>query len=318
MDIQKRIINHTKRWNISVDEENQFSQLRNRVIKVINDFLSDLLTNEQQIDKQFREILDNFLGEEIELKRNLRRSDTFLSTSLGASFSKLQETIQQGQISSTDTNKYFGDTHVYREIKRCKNIEQLATALQALFLVLEDVNKYIPLDKLVKELREVVKLSPNTGFHITLNQKRVILYPPGAKLLDEGVVNDVLEWLEKYPKVAKPFEKALKFYAEGDKNKYRDLLDNLRFSIEQLLKEILNNDKSLEKQQEELLPWLSKRRKHRQIINLYQQLLFGQYCAYQNEAVKHNEALFSEDEVEFMIYLTGTFIRFLIQPKTSA
>ena len=309
MDIKKRIIDHNKRWNISVDEEEQFLQLRNRAIKIINNYLSKLLVNEQQIDEQFKEMLDDFLGEEIEFKRNLRSSGTFLSPSLGESFLKLQETIY------TDNNKYFGNTHVYREIKVCKNIKQLATALEVLFLILEKEDKNLPLDKIVKKLRDAAKLSPNVGFNITLSKKRVILYPPGAKLLDEGVVNDVLEWLEKYPKVANAFEESLKIYTDRDTNKYRNLLDNLRFSIEQLLKEILNNDKPLEKQKEELLPWLKQRGNHQWIINLYQQLLYY-YCQYQNDAVKHDEE-FSKDEIEFMIYLTGTFIRFLIQPNES-
>jgi hypothetical protein len=40
--------------------------------------------------------------------------------------------------------------------------------------------------------------------------------------------------------------------------------------------------------------------------------VFGEYRLYQNDAVKHGEA-FSEKEIEFMIYLTGTFMRLLLQ-----
>ena len=295
MDIKKRIINHNRRWNISLDIDEQFSQLRNRVIRVINDFLSDSLTNDQKTDKQFRDKLDTCLGREPELKRN---SIFYLPIKPGI---------------FPQDKRVFTDTYLYKEIKESKNIKQLATALQVLFWVLEDVNKDLPLDKIVKELREAAELSPNTGFHITLSKKRVILYPPGAKLLDQRVINDVLEWLDQYPKVAKYFEQALKFHAEGNSNEYRNLLDNLRFSIEQLLKEVLDNDKSLEKQKDELLAWLKQRKNHQWIINLYQQLLHY-YCKYQNDAVKHDEE-FSKDELEFMIYLTGIFIRFLIQPK---
>lgn len=45
---------------------------------------------------------------------------------------------------------------------------------------------------------------------------------------------------------------------------------------------------------------------------MYKQLLFGPYRIYQNQAVKHGEE-YSENEVEFMIYLTGTFMRLLLQ-----
>lgn len=294
MDIKIRVRNHNKRWNISQDAEKQFNQLRNRVIGVIHQFLGQLVINDIKIDRQFKKDLDYSLGKEIELEHN---NIFFIPI-------KFPNT-------ATQNKRVFTDTHVYKEIKESKNIKQLATALQVLFWVIEHEDKNLPLKEIVKELRDVAELSPNIGFRITLTKKGVIFYPPGAKLLDEGVVNDVLDWLEKYPKVAKYFEEALKIYTDGDMSKYRNLLDNLRFSIEQLLKEILGNPKSLENQKDDLLRWLDKRKKHQGIIKLYQQLLYH-YCTYQNDAVKHNEAFF-EDEIEFMIYLTGTFIRFIIQ-----
>lgn len=295
-----RVINHNKRWNISVDADKQFIQLRNRVVGVIHQFLGQIFVSKIKTDMQFKTYLDYSLGEEIELERN----DILSSFDL----SSVQRSIQ-----GIRKDRFFTDTYIYKEIEASKNTKQLATALQVLFWVLEDEDKKLPLDKIVKQLRDAAELSPNTGSRITISKTGVICYPTGAKLLDEGIVNDVLDWLGKYPKVAKYFEQALKFYAEGNRNEYRNLLDNLRFSIEQLLKEILSNDKSLEKQKDDLLFWLKQRKNHQWIINLYQQLLYY-YCKYQNDAVKHDEE-FSKDEIEFMIYLTGTFIRFLVQPK---
>ncbi|PSB28988.1 hypothetical protein [Chlorogloea sp. CCALA 695] len=303
MDIKTKVINHNKRWNISVDADKQFIQLRNRVVGVIHQFLAQLIINDIKLDRQFKKELDYSLGEEIELERNNDISSIL-------SLNTVQKNFQSSLI-GTQNKRVFTDTHIYKEIKESKNIKQLATALQVVFWILEDKDKDLPLNKIVKELRDAAKLSPDTGFHITLIKKRVVFSPPGSKLLDEGIVNDVLEWLEKYPKVAKYFAEALKIYTDGDISKYRNLLDNLRFSIEQLLKEILGNSKSLENQKDDLLCWLDKRKKHQGIIKLYQQLLYH-YCTYQNDAVKHNEA-FSEDEIEFMIYLTGTFMRFLMQ-----
>ena len=88
-------------------------------------------------------------------------------------------------------------------------------------------------------------------------------------------------------------------------------LDNLRFALEQLLKKILSNQKSLENQKSPLGSWLKEKGLHSQVINSYQTLL-KEYQNYQNDAVKHNEN-YSFDEVEFMIYLTGNFMRLLIQ-----
>ena len=150
------------------------------------------------------------------------------------------------------------------------------------------------------------------GIKVARRGNSVIVYPEGAKLLDEAAVNDVLAWLEDYPKVAKQFEQALTIYMSGEEKKYRNLLDNLRLSLELLLKEILKNKKSLENQKQEILKWLDGKNIHKQVINLYEKLIFGAYSKYQNEAVKHNED-YSENEIEFMIYLTGTFMRLVLK-----
>lgn len=45
---------------------------------------------------------------------------------------------------------------------------------------------------------------------------------------------------------------------------------------------------------------------------MYEFLLFSPYALYQNNAVKHDEE-FAVDEIEFIIYLTGNFMRFLLR-----
>lgn len=72
----------------------------------------------------------------------------------------------------------------------------------------------------------------------------------------------------------------------------------------------------MEKQKTELLPWLKEKGLHQQVVNLYEKLL-SSYQLYQNNAVKHNEE-FSLSEVEFMIYLTGVFMRLILQLEKSA
>ena len=60
-----------------------------------------------------------------------------------------------------------------------------------------------------------------------------------------------------------------------------------------------------------MLPWLKERGLHQQVINMYSDLL-RKFCEYQNDAVKHDEK-WSPEEVEFMIYLTGVFMRLLVE-----
>jgi hypothetical protein len=138
-----------------------------------------------------------------------------------------------------------------------------------------------------------------------------ILLPMGARLLDEAAIDDNLAWLEQYPDAAKAFQEALRLYSRKDPNNFRNLLDNLRVSVEQILKAVLKNRKTLENQKDEFLRWLSAHDAHSQIGNIYHDLLFGRFAQYQNDAVKHNEDKYTTAEIEFMLYLTGTLLRFI-------
>jgi len=195
-------------------------------------------------------------------------------------------------------------------ITNSSTVEQLAQSLQILLLVLAEssASTYT----IVESIEEAVDLTPGCGLRIVRKDQSLSVYPAGAKLLDEKAVNDVLQWLSDYPEALKPFEAALQIYSEGNKAKYRSLLDDLRLSVESLLKSVLGKKKSLENQKLNLLPWLKERGIHQQVVNMYDSLLFGQYALYQNDAVKHGEK-YSNDEIEFMIYLTGTFMRMLLQ-----
>lgn len=98
------------------------------------------------------------------------------------------------------------------------------------------------------------------------------------------------------------------------------MLYELRVSLEQFLKNILKTDKTLERQlsKKELRDYFMQEGLHSQIGNLYHTLL-EKYQDYQNGTVKHTndspDEIFSSDEVEFMIYLTGNFMRLLLQIK---
>ena len=158
-------------------------------------------------------------------------------------------------------------------------------------------------------VEQAIKMSPGAPLAMTLTGDTALLYPRGAKFLDEGLVNDNLKWLGAHESAAKHFGKALSFYDE--QARHGNLLDELRKSLEQLLRDVLGNRKSLEKQAPVLLPWLNKRGVHQQVVNLFRDLL-DRFCQYQNDAVKHGEQ-WVPPEIEFMVYLTGTFMRMLLQ-----
>jgi hypothetical protein len=111
--------------------------------------------------------------------------------------------------------------------------------------------------------------------------------------------------------VRKPFGEALKLYMAKDANQYRNMLDNLRFALEQMVRTVLNNKKSLENQKDEFLRWLKTHGVHVHIGGMYHDLLFGRFAGYQNDAVKHQEDKYTAAEVEFVLYATGTFLRLI-------
>lgn len=278
MDIRRRIVNHHKRWNITIDEQQAFNELKNRLLNLIGSFL-----NKSHWKDSYDKVFAHLYGIKIP-------------------FDEISQLVQYNS---------FGDCYIYSAIEKAETSAKLVTTLQLVCIAVEEVNPG-EIESLANCIEAALRISTLAEFRIVKHNNSIKLYPAGAKLLDEGAVNDVLGWLENYPNVAKHFQQALQIYSEKDTGKYRNLLDNLRFAIEQLLKEVLGNKKSLENQEQALLTWLSKKRVHQQIINSYQQLLFGAYKMYQNDAVKHNEA-FAENEIEFIIYMTGTFMRLVLQ-----
>ncbi len=159
-------------------------------------------------------------------------------------------------------------------------------------------------------LPELQKAIADSGapLAITHTGTEVLFYPAGAKLLDERLVNDNLHWLTQFPESYKPFAAALGYV--GVKSKERAVLDNLRLSLETLLKALLNNNKSLENQQADLGAFLKAKGTSTEISNTFWKLL-DLYAKYQNTHAKHGDSA-KPEEVEFILYQTGTLMRFLI------
>ena len=190
----------------------------------------------------------------------------------------------------------------------------LALVLDLLFwsLETEDNKNKAEILALAAAVKKLLALTPSVGFQIHMKEKHVFIYPFGDDFLDTGIINYTLSGLEAYPEAAEEFENALKIRLEGDESRYRSLLDGLRFSLEKLLKLVLLSEKSgLDQSKRLLKPWFKDRGLNVQISNLYGKLI-EPYEEYHNRAVKHDKQ-FSLDEVEFMIYLTGSFMRLILQ-----
>ena len=85
----------------------------------------------------------------------------------------------------------------------------------------------------------------------------------------------------------------------------------MRLSLELLVKQILGNGKSLENQTSELGTKLGSY--HTELRNLVIKTV-DYLCKYQNQYVKHNDAV-NPEEIDYIIEQTSATINFLIKVK---
>ncbi len=259
-----------KRWNISTDEKQQWEIFRKRVTNSL--VVLEYIVSEKDVEKHFFE----FVG----------------------------ELYQMNPWPSINAFAAVSDSKIYKCFLQTNEFTDFLFLIQALFS-----NPQISRTKKNKFANKVKDAVIISGLQIDILTVKndFIIYPAGAKILDENLVNDPLSWISHYPQVYGTYKQALSFLKE--QNKQREVLDNLRLSLELLLKHILQNNSSLENQKSALGQYL-KQQSH-EIRNLFITLI-DYFCKYQNDRVKHGIG-YKQNEVELILYQTGVLIRFLIQ-----
>jgi hypothetical protein len=116
MQIEKRMKNHYRRWNINLNYEEEFLKFKHRLIGVINRLIGDYLTENSDVDKHFFEIFNLDKADKPDVKKAEPRYKN-----------PLIESIKSLPISYTD--KGFGDTYVYKCIDSCKTLQDLGTSI---------------------------------------------------------------------------------------------------------------------------------------------------------------------------------------------
>ena len=276
-----------KRWDIPQDPAEEFARFVNRLLDLVDWAVGDFFVTSEDASRAFFLYLGkNQPARPMGYKRRKQVALVF---------------------------KRFRDHPVYKSMREAGH-DQLETIrhLQALLWVFEKADSP-KLDDLVKAVNRAIDLSPTVHIRLRKQGNSVAVCPAGAKLLDEACVNETLAWLVDDPKVAERFQNALDICLRKDSKQYRNLLDELRVALETLVRRVLGNRRNLENQQEPLGQWMEQRGVHTHVRNMYCQLL-RRFALYQNDAVKHGEE-WSPLEVEFMIYLTGTFMRLLLEAK---
>lgn len=268
-----------KRWENEEDITPNFDQFRNRLINIIDGMRLDANAI-LDIQRQFFDTIGvpYFSPGKLALDLKLMEENNFHESQLQKYISKYKFDSEQKCVS------FLYETEVILNI-------------------LQD-------DCIAQRISECVAA---TGLWAVLckNNGKFMFYPSGAELLDIKVVNDPLNWLENYPKAREKFNESLILHQK--QASVRQVIDTMRLAFELFLKQYFGNTKSLENQKDLLGQMLKSRGVAKEIRDMCS-ALFAFYTNYNNEHAKHDDNC-NEVESEYMIYLTGTFIRLLIQVK---
>lgn len=180
--------------------------------------------------------------------------------------------------------------------------------------LLENLKAFKPEQQfqIIKELCELDEFKGNKQI-LDLKIKLVTRYGhlnknPKSEI-NETLIEETKHWLDSFPDSLKLYSEAFEKF--NNKLYERNLLDDLRLSLELLLKKILNNEKSLENQIPEIGAFMQSRNGSKELTNMFMKLI-DYFSKYQNTYVKHNDAVI-ENEIEFIFEMTSSFMKLLIR-----
>lgn len=124
--------------------------------------------------------------------------------------------------------------------------------------------------------------------YLIISRYGYLLVVPPDKTIDTALIEQTRHWLADFPESLKLYESAL--MKLENKVFLRNLLDDLRLSLEKLVQTLLKNSKSLENQMSDLGLFLKKSGCSKELSNMFQKL-FDYYTKYQNTYIKHDDAV---------------------------
>lgn len=279
-----------KRFNITYDEKENSKRFKNSLCTILSREIGNI-----SLKNEFRNEFIKYTGIE---HKDLGTVDSNTEIDVG----------QKDWLDISGKNYIkFNNTCIGKAFQ--EDIINVIRYIQIIFLMENSIIPNLIKGKLCKEINEIADIY-NININIIKSGKNeYLVYPKGAKELDNALVNDILIWMDKFPKAKANFYNALEKYSQN--GNLRNILDDLRLSLELLIQGILQNKKSIENNKNEICKYLKDNNINKEITNMFYTIL-DYYMKYQDNNVKHDENCY-EQEAEYMIYITGTFMRLLLQ-----
>ncbi len=170
--------------------------------------------------------------------------------------------------------------------------------------------------KIIKELSELPHFEKNArvkDLRIKLISRYRALEEGNPKEeINESLIEETQHWLSEYPDALKLYDECLDKYLK--RIYQRNLLDDLRLSLEKLLKNVLENKRPLERQvREELGKYIKERNGSKELNNMFLKLI-DYFSKYQNTYVKHNDNV-NENEIEIIVEIASSLMKFIVRIK---
>lgn len=270
---------------IATKYEEEISRLSNRIILVLDNFHSRFYEDRYLIDKIYPTLIKEFgflIGE----------SSIYENGPGGRYYLPLKDFFK----SSKEKDAFE------------TNIKNLTLLLEVSKKVLVQTNYGYLYDFILSEAKRAIEVTPiDVGY--LFSGKTII--KKGARELDEKLILENLTWLSNYPAIKQLFENSLKHYLAKD---YPDAITNAYSSLEGLVKTFLDKDKRLDNNEtkRDLIKQLGLEEDWGQLLYHYCKLAH-EFSSRHGKKETGEQLELAMELVEFYIYITGTFIRFISQ-----
>ena len=167
--------------------------------------------------------------------------------------------------------------------------------------------------QIIKELCDLEEFKKN----VSVRELKVKMFNrygnmSAEKISETELVQKTRHFLSDYPAALVQYENALAKYENGIYE--RNTLDDIRLSFELLVKDLLNNNKSLENQLVGICEILDKAGTSIELKNMVTKII-DYYTKFQNHHVKHDDSV-NANEIEYVIELSSVVMKFLIKAKS--